>query len=514
MKHSLYLPALLLAGLFLGGCSEDELVKGDGGVEIPADGARLQLSFRNGTTTRAIGEPFIATAEEKKINKLSFYVYPTKEADKEFVPFQRYVFDMTAVTVDAPLKTDSVEITQTADGEYSCDFILREGAGFDCQVVAIANASDAFDETNNQNTYAKLQEALFDASAMPYTPSADPKADGNFGLMMYAENHGMIRKSATTDMSFQMQRLAARIDITNRAFNKAKPEEGFVLEAARVVNAKRQSYVIPATAEPWTAPCLTTDYAWADNTGATSKILVFAQTGTPGTDGIDGIDDQMTAGTIEQRLWHELYTSENDDEDVATATTVEIKGKFRNAPFSRIIPFVNKDKAPVMIERNHRYLVLISPAPDQTGVTFNIQVSDWDAVDTINVKPTQKVVPELAEITCSGTGGTYTADAQTIEYPATSTDAVFTFTATCPFDTDTKVIYPEDYEDAEWIEVRQGEPTNTKASTGLKRLYTVTLTGQDAASAVERSALLLIRNAANATARDTLHIQQKAVVIP
>lgn len=43
---------------------------------------------------------------------------------------------------------------------------------------------------------------------------------------------------------------------------------------------------------------------------------------------------------------------------------------------------------------------------------------------------------------------------------------------------------------------------------GLKRTYTVTLTGQDAADAAERSALLLIRNAANATARDTLHIQQ------
>ena len=96
-------------------------------------------------------------------------------------------------------------------------------------------------------------------------------------------------------------RLAARIDITNRAYKKEKPEEGFVLESARIVNAKRQSYVIPATAEPWTVPCLTTDYAWIDNSG-TKKILVFAQTGTAGTDGFDEIDDQMATGTIEQRL--------------------------------------------------------------------------------------------------------------------------------------------------------------------------------------------------------------------
>ena len=513
MKHYLYLSAFLLAGVFLGGCSEDEIVKEDEGIEVPADGARLQLSFRHGTATRAIGESFAATTEEKKINKLSFYVYPAKEADQEFVPFQRYVFDMTDVTVAAPLEKDSVTITQTADGEYTCDFILREGAGFDCRVVAIANASDAFDETNNQNTYAKLQEALFDASVMPSTPSANPKDDGNYGLMMYAENHGMIRKSTTTGMSFQMQRLAARIDITNRAFNKEKPEEGFVLEAARVINAKRQSYVIPAIDEPWTAPCLTTDYTWIDNSGE-KKILVFAQTGTPGADGIDQIDDQMTAGTIEQRLWHELYTSENDDNNTATSTTIEIKGKFRNAPFTRVIPFVNKDKTPVMIERNHRYLVLISPAPDQMDVTFNIQVADWDAVDTINVKPTQKVVPELADITCNGTGGSYTADNKTIEYPATSTDASFTFSAVCPFDTDTKVVYPEGYEGGEWIEVQQGEATSTKAATGFKRTYTVTLTGQEAVTAAERSALLLIRNAANATARDTLYIKQTVTAAP
>lgn len=513
MKHYLYLSAILLAGIFLGGCSEDEITKEDGGIEIPTNGARLQLSFRNGAATRAIGESFAATAEEKKINKLSFYVYANKEADQDFVPFQRYVFDMTDVTVDTPLEKDSVTITQTADGEYTCDFILREGAGFDCRVVAIANASDTFDETNNQNTYTKLQEALSDASIMPSVPAADPKTDGNYGLMMYAENHGMIRKSSTTGMSFQMQRLAARIDITNRAFNKEKPEEGFVLEAARVVNAKRQSYVIPATAEPWTAPCLTTDYNWIDN-NVDKNILVFAQTGTAGADGIDEIDDQMAAGTIEQRLWHALYTSENDDDNTATSTTIEIKGKFRDAPFARVIPFVNKDKTPVMIERNHRYLVLISPAPDQTDVTFNIQVADWDAVDTINVKPTQKVAPELADITCGGTGGSYTANTKTVEYPATSTDASFTFTAVCPFDSDAKVVYPDEYDGAEWITVQQGEATNTKASTGFKRTYTVTLTGQEADTAAERSALLLVRNVANATARDTLHIKQTVATSP
>lgn len=509
MKHYLYLTALLLGGLCLGSCSEDETGKEDG-IETPDNSARLQISFRNGTATRALGDPFIATDEEIKINKLSFYVYPVKAADQEMVPFQRYVFDMTGVTTTTPLEKDSVTITQTAAGEYTCDFILREGAGFECLVVALANASDAFDETNNQNTYAKLQEALADAAMMPDTPSDNPKTDDSYGLMMYAEDHGMVRKSTTTDMDFRMQRLAARIDISNRAYNKEEAK-GFVFEAARVVNAKRQSYVIPATAEPWTVPCLTTDYKWINN-DPVKHIFIYAKTAG---DGIDKVDNNMEDGIVEQRLWHALYTSENDDKEEVTATSVEIKGKFRNGPFSRIIPFVNKDKTPVMIERNHRYLILINPAPDQSDITFTIQVADWNAVDTVNVKPTQKVVPEIAEVVCTGTGCNYNnTNKKTITVPAETMNASFSFTAVCPFDTDTKVVYPEEYTGAAWIAVTQGDAEETKAATGVKRNYSVALTGQDVPDDIkERSALLLIRNAANATARDTIVIQQ-TVILP
>lgn len=514
MKHYLYLPVLLLTGIFLGGCSEDQ-INGKEDPVVAAEGARLQVSFRNGTTTRAIGDPFAATAEEKKINKLSFYVYPDKEADKELVPFQRYVFDMTEVTVDNPLEKDSVTIKQLDDGQYTCEFILREGAGFNCCIVALANLPDEFDLTNNLNTYTNLQKTLLDVSTMPCIPSATPKDDGKYGLPMYAEDHRMIRKSMTTDVSFQMQRLAARIDISNRAYNKDEKEKGFVLESARVINAKRQSYVIPATEEPWTAACLTTDYDWVGNTtpGVNDKIVVVAPAAG---NGIDEVDATMDAGSIEQRLWHELYVSENDDADEATATTVEIKGLFRNAPFSRIIPFVNKDKTAVTIERNHRYLILINPAPDQTDVTFNIQVTDWDAVDTVHVKPTQKIAPEISDVVCTGTDCSYDdTDKKTVSASATGTDAAFTFTAVCPFDSDTKVVYPEDYTGNEWVGVIRGNSVETKASTGIKRSYTVNLTGQDdPTTAVERSALLLIRNVANATARDTIYIRQTITTTP
>lgn len=88
MKHYLYLLAFIMAGVFLSSCTEDQIDKGEGPV-LTGDAAMLKISFRNGTVTRALGDPFGATDEEKTITKLSFYVYPEKEADREMVPFQR-----------------------------------------------------------------------------------------------------------------------------------------------------------------------------------------------------------------------------------------------------------------------------------------------------------------------------------------------------------------------------------------------------------------------------------------
>ena len=107
--------------------------------------------------------------------------------------------------------------------------IRREGGGCDCRVVAFANLPDDFDETNNLNTYEKLQEAVLHAAVMPAVPSVDPKTDNRYGLVMYAEETKMIKKSTETGMAFSMQRLPARIDITNRAYDKDHQENGFVL---------------------------------------------------------------------------------------------------------------------------------------------------------------------------------------------------------------------------------------------------------------------------------------------
>lgn len=86
-----------------------------------------------------------------------------------------------------------MKITETAKGEYDCDFILREGRGFSCRIVALANLPDDFDETNNLNTYAKLQEAVLQTDIMPTVASADPNVDNQYGLVMYAEDAKMIK---------------------------------------------------------------------------------------------------------------------------------------------------------------------------------------------------------------------------------------------------------------------------------------------------------------------------------
>ena len=506
MKHYLYLLAVL-AGFILGGCTEDAIEKG-GGTPNSDGSARLKMTFRNGVATRAIGDPFASEVEEKTINKLSFYVYPAKEADKELVPFQRYVFD----TITLPLTKDSVSIayangTDATDG-YTCDFILREGGGFECVVVAIANAPDNFDETNNLNTYAKLQAAYADCATMPYPPAADLTTStrtDKYGLVMYAEDSRMIKKSLTTDVDFHMQRLAARIDISNAAYDEADAARGFVLQSARVVNGKHTSYVIPALAAPWTQPDLTMDFAAVTSASSPDKFKLYTSDGRTIAAGATTTetDAALAATAIEQRLWHELYTYENDDPDAATATTIEINGLFRGSPFSRILPFVDKDKKPVIIERNHRYLVRLNPAPGLTDITYNITVADWNAVDTINVKPTQKEKPTI----------TYTSALTpnrnkklTVFDPVT-----ITMDAVCSFDTQYQLL-PEigapAGTDISWISITASDPeTVTRAETGIKRTYTVALA--DNKTGAPRRAMLLIANGTNFTARDTIHIEQE-----
>ena len=56
MKHYLYMSALLLAGFFLGSCTEDKINGGEPPV-LTGDAAMLKVSFRNGTSTRALGDP-------------------------------------------------------------------------------------------------------------------------------------------------------------------------------------------------------------------------------------------------------------------------------------------------------------------------------------------------------------------------------------------------------------------------------------------------------------------------
>ncbi|RHJ91443.1 hypothetical protein DW095_10705 [Bacteroides sp. AM07-16] len=511
MKHYLYLLAVV-AGLVLGGCSEDVI---GGGGETPNDdgAARLKITFSNGgAATRALGDPFASELAEKTINRLSFYVYPAKEADKDLVPFQRYVFDMSTL----PLEKDSVTIqhvtgTDATDG-YTCNFILREGAGFECIIVAIANAPDNFDETNNLNTYEKLQQAYIDCSTMPNTPDADLTAstrEDKYGLVMYAEDTRMIKKTLTTDVSFKMERLAARIDISNAAYSEDEAK-GFVLQSARIINGKHTSYAIPSLTEPWTHPGLTKNFDAITSVDKADAFLLASANGqlsdgntTDASGNAVVADPSIDAGEVEQRLWHELYTYENDDEVETTATTVEIKGLFRGAPFSRILPFVNKDKKPVIIERNHRYLVRLNPAPGLTDLTYNITVADWNAVDTINVKPSQKEKPEIT-YSPSFTPG---ADKTLELYKNVVT---FTLDAVCSFDTEYQVI-PETGDpagtDVSWLTVTPGEPEIvTRAATGVKRTYTVVTT--EMSTGTSRRAMLLIGSGANFTARDTVHIKQ------
>lgn len=172
-------------------------------------------------------------------------------------------------------------------------------------------------------------------------------------------------------------------------------------------------------------------------------------------------------------------------------------------------------KKPVPVVRNHRYLVQINPAPEQTDITWKLIVDEWNAVDTVNVKPTQKVAPELDNFTAG-----FEPDADS-KIAIDAAEATFTFDAVNPWDTDDALVpEPEDAEAAaadpdflNWLTVSMSEPVVvTKALTGYKRTYTVT--AAELATDGTRRSMLLIRNKANVTAHDTLHISPPPVTPP
>ena len=494
--HLIYWVSMFLAlSLFLS-CNEEEISRKTD--PLPDGVMRLSATIRNGVKTRALGAPLSdATDDEKRVDRLAFFVHTEAEGLQIYPPApEASVY---------PTDPNKVHLVDNGDGTYTANVDLTAGGGYEADVVAVANLPEDYDYSQIVTWQGLLDSVTVATATMPLC-TGEYVAGKKNAFVMYASATVALHKEKEAEISFAMERLVARIDITNKAYGTGR--NAFVLTGARILQAKPASYVTPH--DLYASPEVVTVSDWRlDNT------LIKLYKGEVTT---DNETTEAAADAVCQAAWHALYTYENDDVSHAP-TCLEVTGTMNGATITRKIPFEVTDadgitKNPVPIVRNHRYLVQINPAPGQTDISYKLTVDEWNAVDTVNVQPNQDQVPVISNYACAAATNTFgTFDAltgmpDTIVVPATG--GAISFTASCPFDTRVTMDYASSDDGNGWLEVTsRSEAVVTKAESSLARTYEITVkpnVGLDA-TLVNRG-YLYIANGANGSVMDTVTIYQ------
>ena len=494
--HLIYWVSMFLAlSLFLS-CNEEEISRKTD--PLPDGVMRLSATIRNGVKTRALGAPLSdATDDEKRVDRLAFFVHTEAEGLQIYPP--------APVASVYPTDPNKVHLVDNGDGTYTANVDLTAGGGYEADVVAVANLPEDYDYSQIVTWQGLLDSVTVATATMPLC-TGEYVAGKKNAFVMYASATVALHKEKEAEISFAMERLVARIDITNKAYGTDR--NAFVLTGARILQAKPASYVTPH--DLYASPEVVTVSDWRlDNT------LIKLYKGEVTT---DNETTEAAADAVCQAAWHALYTYENDDVSHAP-TCLEVTGTMNGATITRKIPFEVTDadgitKNPVPIVRNHRYLVQINPAPGQTDISYKLTVDEWNAVDTVNVQPNQDQVPVISNYACAAATNTFgTFDAltgmpDTIVVPATG--GTISFTASCPFDTRVTMDYASSDDGNGWLEVTsRSEAVVTKAESSLARTYEITVkpnVGLDA-TLVNRG-YLYIANGANGSVMDTVTIYQ------
>lgn len=504
---------LLLSLLAFSACSEQDISGGGITPTAPGSGFRLSVRLGNGPATRAIGDPFLSGSEEKRIDRLAFFVHTDEDGLQVYPPVPDNVTDPDVAATDYP---NNVYLAETAAGsrQYTADVTLTAGGGYQADIVAVANLPKDYDY-NQILTWDGLQDSVTVwATEMPAcTPGTGLDDPDRRAFAMYGYTRHELVKEETNTFQLALERLVARIDITNEAYvqgmTAADPKGGFLLTSVRVLQARPASYLTPQP--DYVSPDVATISDWLVTDIPYGKPTALDETANP-TREPDPVDaaSAETDATL-QYLWRTLYPYENSDTEHAP-TALEIKGQFRGTEVTRRIDFIDADKQPIPLVRNHRYLVRILPAPGQTDITFDIKVSEWDAVDTVNVKPDQTAVPEITNLVTNATKY-INPDGQTAYDLYYTQDGEMTFEATCPFSPGIRVKYYNDRTgkwttEGDWLTVEQlseEKVTVTRSDYAYKCSYKVTFNKFD--GGLTRKALLLVHNGGSEVECDTIPIR-------
>lgn len=506
MKHYIF----LLLSLFLAACAEKDISGGDGTAGT-GSGLRLSVRLSSGVATRALGDPFASGKEEKRIDRLAFFVHTAEDGFQVYPPVPDDVTDPDLAATGHP---NAVYLSGTPETGYTATVALTAGGGYLADIIAIANLPADYDYNQIVTWQGLCDSVALHAATMPAClPGSDEtnKADRN-AFVMYGDIRKELKKEETNAFAFVLRRLVARIDITNEAYapgtipaNAATgPENSFFLTSARLLHAQPAAYLVP---KPDVTPDVVTTNDWPAITGIGTEILYGKPTAkTPADDptqepekvAVTTADDAKAARL--QYAWHTLYTYPNSDTEHAP-TALEIKGTFRGTEITRQIPFVDKDGNAFPVEGNHRYLVRIVKAPGQTDISYSIAVSEWDAVDTVQVKPDQTAVPVIEKIDGNGV---YVEKTKKYDVYYTA-DGEISFDAACSFAPDVRVKYDEP-QYGNWITIEKSEPELiTKATNIYKRHFKITFPKM--ADKGMRHATLLVHNGGSEVECDTIFVR-------
>lgn len=511
IRHWISILLLPLAAFY--SCNVEEINRGDD-TPLPEGITRLTANVGSGLKTRAVGDLLgDATNDEKRIDRLAFFVHTEAEGMQVYEPAKT---GETHTDFPNKVQLEAVDATDPSKG-YTATVDLTTGAGYDADIIAVANLPEDYD-------YSQIVswQGLLDSVAVGTFTSSMPLCTGNDGaahdnaFVMYGSTTVALHKEKEETFNLSLERLTARIDITNEAYvagmTDDDPKGGFLLTGVRILHARPQSYIVPQM--DYVSPDVATVSDWK---ATPDQIRLVKIDGENATDVTDGTPDEQAAATC-QRIWHSLYTYENHETEHAP-TGLEITGKFRGLSVTRQIPFevteADGTKRAVPVVRNHRYLVSIKPAPGQTDLTYSVQVGEWNAVDTVNVQPNQDQLPVVTNVVCTAATKSYggdlaggTAMPDTLVVPADG--GTLSFIASCPFDTRVTAEYFSPEDGNSWLEVTdRSEATVTKGDISLAREYTVTIkasAGLDP-TLVNRG-YLYIANGGNGSVVDTVVIYQ------
>lgn len=507
MKNITFLTFLLAAVFY--SCEVEEI--GGGEKPLPPGVTRLSATVRSGVKTRAVGDLLNdATKDEKRVDRLAFFVHTEAEGMQVYEPAAA-----GETYKDFPNKVILTPIDPADPSQgYTATVDLTAGAGYDADVIAVANLPEDYDYKQVVSWQGLLDSVAVGTftDGMPLCTDKTVAGKDN-AFVMCGVTTVPLRKEKEETFELSLERLTARIDVTNEAY-EADPDKGFQLTSVRILHARPQSYIVPQM--DYVSPDVQTVSDWM---APADSIRLYKVDALSATDVTAGSPDEQASATC-QRVWHSLYTYENHDTDHAP-TNLEIKGTFRGRAVTRQIPFevmqADGSIKPVPVIRNHRYLVVIKQDEEQTDIEYQVTVGEWNAVDTVNVTPNQlaPVLSKYASTDATKAYGTYNASVgfpDTIVIPATG--GTFTFTASCPFDTKVTFGYASDDDKGTgdgWLSETHGDPVYTKADAAISREFTVTIANDASLDAhyVNR-AYMYVANAGNGSAMDTVTIYQGA----